>query len=75
MLGIEIPEIYITLRNKLEEWSIATGDNLPENLTKDWYLREPVKNNEWNKKEKQVTGLKIMVYAGKCQDCKQCHKN
>ena len=28
-------------------------DNLPENLTKDWYLREPVKNNEKKiKKEK-----------------------
>ena len=51
MLGSEIPEIYITLRNKLEEWSIATGDNLPENLTKDWYLREPVKNNEKNIKK------------------------
>ena len=44
MLGSEIPKIYFTLKQKLEEWSIATGDNLPENLTKDWYLREPVKN-------------------------------
>ena len=44
MLGSEIPKIYYTLKQKLEEWSIATGDNLPENLTKDWYLREPVKN-------------------------------
>ena len=52
MLGSEIPKIYITLKQKLEEWSIATGDNLPENLTKDWYLREPVKNNEKNIKKK-----------------------
>ena len=44
MLGSEIPKIYYTLKQKLEEWSIATGDNLPENLTRDWYLREPVKN-------------------------------
>jgi arylsulfatase A-like enzyme len=44
MLGSKIPKIYFTLKQKLEEWSIATGDNLPENLTKDWYLREPVKN-------------------------------
>ena len=44
MLGSEKPKIYYTLKQKLEEWSIATGDNLPENLTKDWYLREPVKN-------------------------------
>ena len=47
----EIPKIYSTLKQKLEEWSIATGDNLPENLTKDWYLREPVKNNEKNIKK------------------------
>jgi hypothetical protein len=44
MLGGEMPKIYYALKQKLEEWSIATGDNLPENLTKDWYLREPVKN-------------------------------
>ena len=44
MLGNEKPKIYFALKQKLEEWSIATGDNLPENLTKDWYLREPVKN-------------------------------
>ena len=44
MLGNEKPKIYFALKQKLEEWSIATGDNLPENLTRDWYLREPVNN-------------------------------
>ncbi|MBC8766607.1 sulfatase [Arenibacter sp. BSSL-BM3] len=28
------------LRKVLKEWMIETGDNIPENLTKDWYLKE-----------------------------------
>ena len=34
MLGKEIPSIYEELSKKLKEWSISTGDNLPENLRK-----------------------------------------
>ena len=44
MLGQEIPAAHEELKLMLKEWSNATGDNLPENITKDWYLREPVKN-------------------------------
>jgi N-sulfoglucosamine sulfohydrolase len=29
------------LRYILQEWMKETGDNIPENITKDWYLREP----------------------------------
>jgi len=29
------------LRSVLQEWMKETGDNTPENLTHDWYLREP----------------------------------
>ena len=42
MLAEDIPNAYYDLKQKLEEWSITTGDNLPQNLTEDWYLREPV---------------------------------
>ena len=31
----------VKLRSVLNEWMKETGDNIPENLTKDWYLREP----------------------------------
>ena len=46
MLGDDIPDAYSELKQKLEEWSAATGDDLPENITKDWYLREPVGRDE-----------------------------
>jgi N-sulfoglucosamine sulfohydrolase len=29
------------LRQVLEEWMMETGDNIPENLTRDWYQRVP----------------------------------
>lgn len=29
------------LRDVLQQWMAATGDNIPENLTKDWYGHEP----------------------------------
>lgn len=31
----------LKMRNILEEWMEVTGDNIPQNLTPDWYLREP----------------------------------
>jgi len=31
----------VRLRSVLQEWMKETGDNIPENLTHDWYLREP----------------------------------
>jgi N-sulfoglucosamine sulfohydrolase len=34
-------ETLIQLRQILEEWMKETGDNIPESITKDWYLREP----------------------------------
>ncbi|MEZ4777731.1 MAG: sulfatase [Bacteroidia bacterium] len=39
-----LPEYADTLKNlsdKLQKWMIETGDDVPENLTKDWYQREP----------------------------------
>lgn len=33
--------VFISLRKTLTEWMHETGDNIPENLTKDWYLRKP----------------------------------
>jgi arylsulfatase A-like enzyme len=35
--GVELTD----LRKILQEWMAETGDNIPENLTKDWYERVP----------------------------------
>ncbi|MCM4171253.1 heparan N-sulfatase [Arenibacter sp. TNZ] len=36
----EYKETLSALRKTLTEWMVDTGDNIPENLTKDWYLKE-----------------------------------
>ena len=46
MMGDDIPQVYKELKQKLAEWTTATADDLPDNITKDWYLREPVGANE-----------------------------
>ena len=46
MQGKEIPVVYEEISLKLKEWSNATADDLPENITKDWNIREPVGSNE-----------------------------
>ena len=46
LLGDHIPSAYENLKQKLNEWVITTGDELPENLTLDWYYREPVNTDE-----------------------------
>ena len=46
MLGKEIPAVHQELKLILKQWSNATGDDLPVNITKDWYLREPVGSTE-----------------------------
>lgn len=46
LLGDRIPPAYEDLKQKLNQWVIATGDDLPENLTLDWYYREPVNTDE-----------------------------
>ena len=40
LLFDEIPDEYLVLKNVLDDWIIETDDNLPTELTKDWYLRE-----------------------------------
>jgi len=37
----EYGETLFELRNILDEWMKETGDNIPENLTQDWYLKKP----------------------------------
>ena len=44
--GPELPKNYITLKSKLNEWIESTGDDIPDSLTKDWYLREQEPYNE-----------------------------
>jgi hypothetical protein len=44
------------MRSVLKEWMTKTGDNIPENITKDWYDRTPgyVKTPEMNKRGEPV---------------------
>ena len=37
----EFKEHLDNLRNVLQKWSDETGDNIPVNLTRDWFLRVP----------------------------------
>lgn len=37
----EHKETLDDLRKILQEWMIETGDNIPLNITKDWYFRKP----------------------------------
>ena len=55
LLGDDIPLAYENLRDQLGHWSEATGDDLPEHLTKDWYLREAVNENEKDNKGQTKT--------------------
>jgi len=48
MLGDNIPEAYNNLKKQLSKWIEETGDSLPENLTQDWYFREPIDPSEIN---------------------------
>ena len=48
-----IPDIYLKLYNILDRWIIDTGDNIPLNLTKDWYFRDRDKLNK-SSSNKQV---------------------
>jgi N-sulfoglucosamine sulfohydrolase len=44
--GDSLPTAYEDLKEKLHEWREATGDDLPEKLTLDWYYREPVNSDQ-----------------------------
>ena len=44
--GPDLPKNYITLKSKLNEWIESTGDDIPDSLTKDWYLIEQEPYNE-----------------------------
>jgi N-sulfoglucosamine sulfohydrolase len=37
----EYQQSLVILRQSLKDWMSETGDDIPANLTKDWYLREP----------------------------------
>ncbi|MCD6598317.1 MAG: sulfatase [Bacteroidales bacterium] len=46
----EYSKILVDLRKILKEWMEETGDNIPVNLTKSWYFREPgiMKTKDYN---------------------------
>lgn len=49
-------EESLEMRKILKEWMIETGDNIPDNLTRDWYQRTPgyVKTEYFNIRGEQV---------------------
>jgi arylsulfatase A-like enzyme len=51
------------LRSVLEEWMVETSDNIPVNLTKDWYYRKPgsLKTNstEFHSIRGEMPGMKL----------------
>ena len=59
LLGNDIPPDYSQLKAVLNQWTMETGDDLPEKLTKDWYYREPIykeeKETEDRKKSDRTT--------------------
>ena len=42
----EYSSVYKELKDVLSEWMEQTGDNVPEDLTKDWYSRDTGKKIE-----------------------------
>ena len=46
LLSNNIPKEYLILKNVLNDWIEDTSDNLPTQLTKDWYLRKQEPFNE-----------------------------
>ena len=56
----EFTEVLNYMRNVLQVWMRETGDNIPVNLTKDWYVREPgyVKTNLYNIRG-EMPGIKL----------------
>ena len=46
MNSTKVPKVHELLKQKLNEWVSATGDNIPNNLTKDWYLKKQEPYNQ-----------------------------
>lgn len=46
MNSAKVPKVHELLKQKLNEWVSATGDNIPNTLTKDWYLKKQEPYNQ-----------------------------
>jgi len=46
MNSTKVPKVHELLKQKLNEWVSATGDNIPNTLTKDWYLKKQEPYNQ-----------------------------
>ena len=46
MNSTKVPKVHELLKQKLNEWVSATGDNIPHTLTKDWYLKKQEPYNQ-----------------------------
>ena len=56
--GIYKSEKYNELKIILDEWIKETGDNLPINLTKDWYQRKQEPYNESSLLKTEYHGIR-----------------
>lgn len=55
LLSDNIPSDFADLKKALKDWGKDTGDNLPKNITQDWYFREPVEIQKKESKGKAKT--------------------
>ena len=58
LLNDNIPDDFKILQNILDKWILDTGDTLPENLTKDWYLREQEPFNQSSLLKTEYNGIR-----------------
>ena len=49
---------YLKLYNILDRWIIDTGDNIPINITRDWYFRDLDKLNESSSSKTNYHGIR-----------------
>jgi len=58
LLNDNIPDDFKILQNILDKWILDTGDTLPENITKDWYLREQEPFNQSSLLKTEYHGIR-----------------
>ena len=58
LLNDNIPDDFKILQNILDKWILDTGDTLPENITKDWYLREQKPFNQSSLLKTEYHGIR-----------------
>ncbi len=58
LLNDNIPDDFKILQNILDKWILDTGDTLPENIIKDWYIREQEPFNQSSLLKTEYNGIR-----------------